>query len=236
MLRCCKRFDSTSRPPARFRLGSSWLGIADHINRMAGWRTGIPVVIGLWMGVCVRGEFSPEFGQLRQEGHYEVIQMVAATASFGMGTRGFGGRERHNMAGGQLQAGRTITGMMGDDEWWQGRWMFLGEISVAHRYQPDGAVIASLTPMIRYQFLPRGRFAPFIEGGVGVTWTDIGEPDLSTRFQFNSQGGSGVHLFVREEVAITAVYRLTHYSNGGMRRPNSGVNVNSVLFGVTCFF
>ena len=46
-----------------------------------------------------------------------------------------------------------------------------------------------MTPIVRYNFSTGTRFVPFVDGGSGISLTDIKEPDLSTVFQFHSQIG-----------------------------------------------
>jgi hypothetical protein len=91
-------------------------------------------------------------------------------------------------------------------------------------------------PMVRYNFAAGSRWVPFVEAGFGVTTTDIKGRDLSTTVQFKSEAGPGVHYFVRQRTAITLQYHFFHLSNGGIKRPNGGVNINSFAIGLSRFF
>ncbi len=90
--------------------------------------------------------------------------------------------------------------------------------------------------MVRYNFAAGSRWVPFVEAGFGVTTTDIKGRDLSTTVQFKSEAGPGVHYFVRQRTAITLQYHFFHLSNGGIKRPNGGVNINSFAIGLSRFF
>jgi hypothetical protein len=44
---------------------------------------------------------------------------------------------------------------------------------------------------------------PFLEGGGGPTYTDIGKPDLGMEFEFNLQAGLGIEYFFCPNMAAT---------------------------------
>jgi lipid A 3-O-deacylase len=79
-----------------------------------------------------------------------------------------------------------------------------------------------VTPMFRWQRDElRGWYA---EGGVGVALLsklyDNNDAQLSTAFQFNDRLGIGYVFKQGWDVAL----RYEHFSNGGIKKPNSGVN------------
>lgn len=78
-----------------------------------------------------------------------------------------------------------------------------------------------LTPMLRYTFA--GKRNVFIEGGIGAAvFLDarIGSRDLSTAFQFQDRIALGSSMGTGE-LSLS----LTHYSNGGIKDPNDGIEV-----------
>jgi opacity protein-like surface antigen len=75
-----------------------------------------------------------------------------------------------------------------------------------------------------------------VDGGVGVTGTGIGGPDLSGRFQFNLQGGAGVQWFIKNNVSIDLEARYLHISNADISKPNNGLNGVTGLIGISYFF
>jgi opacity protein-like surface antigen len=91
-------------------------------------------------------------------------------------------------------------------------------------------VEASLTPTLRWQ--PEGNpgFHPFIDAGVGLhalsgdSITTL--RDLSGHLLFGSVLGVGLRLGAKGEYEIG--YRVQHLSNGGLRQPNSGINLQSL--------
>jgi hypothetical protein len=111
-----------------------------------------------------------------------------------------------------------------------------GELWGGGQYHPDRDYVVGLTPVVRYHFLPKARFTPFIDGGAGVTATDIRHPDLSTAFEFNVQAGTGFHWTLRRNLAFTCLARYLHMSNASMDSPNHGVNAVLFSAGLTRFF
>ncbi|MFW3614804.1 acyloxyacyl hydrolase [Billgrantia antri] len=81
-----------------------------------------------------------------------------------------------------------------------------------------------LTPMLRYTFA--GQRNVYLEGGIGVAvFLDarIGSRDLSTAFQFQDRLALGGSLGPGELSLSVA-----HYSNGGIKDPNEGIEVVSL--------
>ncbi len=87
----------------------------------------------------------------------------------------------------------------------------------------------SLSPVFVYEF--NGVAAtPFIELGVGVAafkHTRVENRRLSTALQFEDRLGVGLR-FQRQTVGLRAI----HYSNGGLKRPNDGINAYSLHYRV----
>ena len=137
-------------------------------------------------------------------------------------------------------AGKDAQLMRAGAQWnWERQWLpsktgHLGgywDLTVANwhqsRYQDQPGVSrditdVGLTPVFRYQV--NGKTGLFGEAGIGVhrlsTLYDNGGHQLATKFQF------GDHLAVgyRFENAWEAAVKLQHFSNGGIKHPNGGVN------------
>lgn len=82
-----------------------------------------------------------------------------------------------------------------------------------------------VTPMFRFQ-LPGSNF--YGEAGIGAhllsdLYNNNGRK-LSTALEFGSKLGIGYHLSPRADVGLS----IQHYSNGGIKHPNSGVNFVSM--------
>lgn len=147
-----------------------------------------------------------------------------------------GGRETHDFVLGTAHVGRVMTGVVAEDHWYRGNWDLMGEFFGGRQLNPNEAYVAGFTPVFRYQFATGTRWVPFLEGGAGLSGTDVGEPDLGSRFEFHLIGGGGLQWFCREKVAATFQARFAHLSNAGIERPNNGVNASVFLLGVTWFF
>jgi hypothetical protein len=130
----------------------------------------------------------------------------------------------------------TISGLVGDPHWYRGNFSVIGEIFGGAQYNSRTSYFVGSTPLLRYSVATGSRWLPFAEGGFGPALTDIGEPDLSSRLQFNIQGGIGTHYFWNDHQALTFRLRWFHFSNGGFERPNIGVNCGLILVGTTWLF
>jgi len=79
-----------------------------------------------------------------------------------------------------------------------------------------------ITPVFRFQ---RDTLkGPYLEGGIGAHYLtkhyDNNGRKLSTNFQFGDHLGIGYVFNNNLDIAL----KVQHYSNGGIRQPNSGVN------------
>lgn len=75
--------------------------------------------------------------------------------------------------------------------------------------------------------------APYVEVGIGLSWLSqrtIGGRRLSLHFQFEDNIGVGFRFGKRKQFDLTL--RGYHYSNASIKRPNSGVNLAMLSFGV----
>ncbi len=100
----------------------------------------------------------------------------------------------------------------------------------------------SITPIIlRWNFLPYGRLAPWAQGAGGLVWTnhkyppDIlvakGRPGGTSVFNFTPQFGIGLHYFVHGNRSIDFAANAIHISSASLGDRNPGVNA-SVQFQV----
>ena len=147
-----------------------------------------------------------------------------------LGSGGF-----HDLVLGTAHVGRMIGGPVGSGRWYRGNWDLMGEVFGGRQFYPDKARVVGLTPVLRYHFATGTRWIPFLEGGAGVSETDIGPPDLATRFEFHLIAGGGLQWFCCKNLAATFHYRLGHLSNANIKGPNIGLNENVLLLGVTWF-
>ena len=84
----------------------------------------------------------------------------------------------------------------------------------------------SLTPVFRLERARRGRTIPYAEAAIGFHALSnlrvSSDRIFSTRFQFGDHLGAGLRF--GERYRWDAGLRLQHLSNGGLRRPNPGIN------------
>jgi len=84
-----------------------------------------------------------------------------------------------------------------------------------------------ITPVFRLQ--PNSLQGPYVEAAIGahfLSHTSIGERRFSTSFQFGDHVGAGYRFGPKGAYDLS--YRYQHLSNGGVKRPNSGMNFNQI--------
>lgn len=158
------------------------------------------------------------------------------TVGSGFGVKIFGNRESHDLWLAYGHMGWMVTDVISEKQWYEGNLELWGEIFSGEQYHPVSAYVFGLTIGPRYNFVTHSRWVPFIDVGAGVSGTDIGEPDLSTKFQFNIQLGVGTHYFFLDTSSLTVQIRGIHLSNVNLKLPNNGTNSILFLVGITCFF
>jgi lipid A 3-O-deacylase len=138
------------------------------------------------------------------------------------------------------QVGQVRAGLQWD---WNRRWLesdsaYLGgywdlTLAVWHERKYQNVEGASknfadigLTPVFRFQSLDRTGF--YAEAGIGAhLFSDLYDNDgrqLSTRFEFGDHFGAG-YIFQNH---LDLGLKIQHFSNGGIKHPNDGVNLGVV--------
>lgn len=79
-------------------------------------------------------------------------------------------------------------------------------------------------PMLTYYFDIGNHLVPYIEGGVGLLYTDLRGFRLGGHFQFLSQGGAGLSYFFTDNTALNLSWRFRHISNASLDDDNVGLN------------
>jgi len=89
-----------------------------------------------------------------------------------------------------------------------------------------------ITPVFRLQQKNLGEFAPYAEAAIGfhlITPTFIyANRHFGSAFQFGDHVGAGIRFGDRRQFDLG--YRFQHLSNGGIKKPNQGINFNQVRF------
>ena len=128
----------------------------------------------------------------------------------------------------------TLTEPVGSS-WYQGQLALGAEVIAFHTAEPLTAYGVGFTPKLVYTSTAFGRVRPFIEGGGGPMWTDLGGrvPEQPGQFNFLVWGGAGCSYQMTRHWALNAGYRIMHISNAGTRDPNSGLNVGLPFIGLS---
>ena len=109
------------------------------------------------------------------------------------------------------------------------------ELTLGSTTRPDYKVIASTGMMALYylECLSTRFMTPYIEGGIGVIYTDFQVDGQGSRINFNPQAGFGMEFPLGQETLFTAL-RWDHISNGGLNKDNQGVD--SYVFMIGAYF
>lgn len=73
---------------------------------------------------------------------------------------------------------------------------------------------------------------PYLEGGIGVVFTDFRVKGQGLRFNFNPQIGVGLDFSTANGRDMTVGVRLHHLSNADLHRDNRGINSVLMVVGV----
>ncbi len=101
---------------------------------------------------------------------------------------------------------------------------------------PQTRAMLSVGMMALYylEFISSDRLVPYLEGGIGVVYTDFQVEGQGSRFNFNPQIGIGAEFEVDSGAPFFTALRLSHISNAGLHDENRGVN--SVVWMLGRFF
>ena len=101
---------------------------------------------------------------------------------------------------------------------------------------PQTRAMASVGMMALYylNFFSSARQLPYLEGGIGVIYTDFQVEGQGSRFNFNPQVGIGMEFKAASDTSLFTALRLSHISNAGLDDENRGVN--SVVWMLGRFF
>ena len=119
----------------------------------------------------------------------------------------------------------TLTDPIGSG-WYQGQIALGAELLTFGTSEPLTAYGVGVTPKLQYRFTAWDRLRPYVEGGGGPLWTDLGGrvPEQPGPFNFVVWSGAGCAWTLTPQWAVNAGYRFVHISNAGTRTPNSGLN------------
>lgn len=117
----------------------------------------------------------------------------------------------------------------------RGRFEWAVEVTPVYaQYTPDKTYGFGITPLLwRWNFEPRGRYAPFVQLAGGALWTTSPVPPGTTTANFTANTGAGVRILFNSHQAMVLMYRFDHISNGNRLERNPGVNAHALHFGIS---
>ena len=111
------------------------------------------------------------------------------------------------------------------------RFKLEGSIGAAH-YEKNRFVTSVNIFALRYlDFLTTRTFKPYLEGGIGLIYTDFQIPGQGLRINFNPQLGIGTEISTGSENTMFFSIRFHHISNGGLDDENRGLDSIMGMFG-----
>jgi lipid A 3-O-deacylase len=133
-----------------------------------------------------------------------------------------------------LSSSFVLTDPLGSS-WYQGQVSLGAELIGFSTTEPVSAYGIGLTPKVGYAFVALNRLRPYLEGGGGPLWTDLGGrvPEQAGQFNFLLWSGAGCSWALTPRWAMQAGYRFMHISNGDTRHPNSGLNFGLPFLGLS---
>lgn len=137
----------------------------------------------------------------------------------------------------QIRKAGVVLGATRPEPLWQGeRWrlMLRHEVELSLWRVPQARDLAEFgySPVLRFERPLGGRTAFFVEASIGarlLSHTRLSPTrSVSTAFQFSDQLGVGLQW--GESGNQAAGVRLQHISNGGIKKPNPGVNFGQIYY------
>jgi hypothetical protein len=118
-----------------------------------------------------------------------------------------------------------------------GRVEFVEEPAIFFVYHPDSNVEIANNFLLKIGIVPQAwKLQPYFKGGVGLVYMTQHVHEQGTQFNFNEYIGAGFHYFFKKNLALTAEYRYRHLSNCDTGKPNSGVEAQMGVAGLSYYF
>jgi len=98
---------------------------------------------------------------------------------------------------------------------------------------PKTRAMVSVGMMAPYylDFISSQRWSPYIEGGIGVIYTDFHVEGQGSRFNFYPQAGIGTEFKMNSGPPFFGAVRISHISNAGLHDDNRGMNSMILMIG-----
>lgn len=112
----------------------------------------------------------------------------------------------------------------------------VNEFNLNTSWEPDSNIEIGWTLLLKYSYPVTAKFHPYCIGGVGLGYITQQTLEQSMQFGFTPQFGTGFSYFLKKELALNVEYRRHHFSNCNIKHPNSGINVDTFLLGISYFY
>ena len=129
-----------------------------------------------------------------------------------------------------------------------GKWWLLPAGAFEIGAEPFASVITSVRPkrhgsmelgaglpVVTYYFATGTRFAPYVEAGLGMLYTDLRGYTLGGHFSFMEEAGLGGVYFLDKNLVFSASWRYRHISNAYLYEHNAGLDSWMILAGFSYF-
>ena len=113
---------------------------------------------------------------------------------------------------------------------------FLLEPFINTVYNPDTNVETGCNFILKLGLPITKKLYPYFEGGVGMVHMTQHTNEQSTQFNFTQHLGGGITYFLKENLTFNLGYRYRHLSNASIKHPNSGIDSDSILCGISVFY
>lgn len=101
---------------------------------------------------------------------------------------------------------------------------------------PDTNIEVGFSILLKFAYPLFDKFHLYGIGGGGVLYMSQHTNEQSTQYNFLPQVGGGFSYFIKENCAFNLEYRYRHLSNAGIDEPNSGINVDMILAGISWYY
>jgi lipid A 3-O-deacylase len=157
---------------------------------------------------------------------------------YGITHRGFGAtRTQVQTVDAIGRFGYFLSREIGAGTWVQGRHELFIELPVHLAVDPRTRAMTGgyLLGSWKFTALKASQVYPYVFVGGGILYVDLGLPTMGSRLDFSYQGGAGLQILLRDDVAFTVEYRYHHISNAGTAEPNEPLNSSKFLLGLSFF-
>lgn len=103
-------------------------------------------------------------------------------------------------------------------------------------YNPDSNVELGCNYILKLGVPVTQKLYPYFEGGLGMIYITQHTREQSTQFNFTQHAGAGITYFLKENLTFNLGYRYRHLSNASIKHPNSGIDSNSIVCGISVFY